>query len=233
MKNVAMGTLLLATSSLVGCVVLDPGSISATVELQNAGPGALGACTPNDAIRINAIPRGSLGTPQSDLFNCDATTVTTALLDGGDYDIWLDYVHDNFTPSDVFDDLVVGTTGTLAATIDGDLALAATIVLDHGFFVADFNITDGGAPQTCAQVVDENGISLIATLSGTTAGEETLVDCEDGAIFSDPLPLGPYVVSMAILNSQDLSLGTSAPINASIDNGNEYEDLGTVEIPLD
>jgi len=237
MKNAVLGSLLLASGSLVGCTVttLEPGTISMDITLTSAGGGAVGAAQPSDAIRLNAIPVGFGGAPTSNLFNPVGGVYETLTLDGDDYDVWADYVNDNGTPSNVADDFIVGTTSVVEVTVDGVLTpdLVVDLDLDKGFYSMEYQITDGGAPVNCGVVVDQNGISLVATIAGTTYGEDTIYNCDDGAFFSDPFPLGPSVISVSVLNSEDLALGTSAPINAELEEGNDYEDLGTVQIPLD
>ena len=226
-----MASLMLGSISLLGaaCVSYEVGVVHAEISLSNAGPGALGACEPdNDAIRVTL--EDDAGDTQVELFNCDETLAATTVQPGGDYTLWLDYVHDNFTP-DPTDDSVVGTTGSVDITIDGDVDVAADILMDHGFFSASFFLEDmAGFPLECADVPGENGVGILATLSGTADGFDTFVNCEDAVAFTQAVPVGEHVIELSLVDGADLALGASDPITASVDNGNEYVDIGDVTI---
>ncbi len=239
MKNVALGSLVFGSLvSLLGagCVVetLEDGVIHANVTLSSAGGGAVGACQGGDALRLNYQDELT-GDGTSELFNCTDTDLhSSGILPGGTYTVWVDYVNDAGTPADVTDDDVVGTTSALTIDVDGDIELDINLELDHGFIAASWDLENGdGNPVACSDVVGENGISILGTLVGTAEGFDTLYNCEDTAGFSQPVPLGDYVVLVDILDADDLSLGTSGEIPASVPDGNDYDDLGQVTIVLD
>jgi hypothetical protein len=234
MKNFALASLLAGSVSVLGagCKVVsyDDGVIHAEVVLSNAGPGALGECQQFDAIRI--ITEDEFGDQTVDLHNCDETDVHSSLLAGGDYTIWLDYVYEE-DATDAIPASVIGTTGTLDLTVDGDVDVAANIELDHGFLSAAWFLEDdGGNPLDCADVAGQNGIGILATLAGATEGVDTLLDCTDAAGFTAPLELGTHEVEVTLIDgsSPPLALGASEIIDATIENGNEYVDIGDVTV---
>lgn len=250
MKLLALGPILIGSLLATGCIIEgsadssddfvddiadepapEDGAITATVSLSSFGGGAVGACQGGDAIRM--IYTDTADNTTIELYDCTDTTITSAVLAGGDYTVLLDYVNDAGTP-DPSDDLVVGTTTALPIYVDGGAAISADIELDKGFLAASWALEDqGGNPLMCSDVFGENGVSILGTLIGTGTGYESIYNCEDGNGFSEALPLGDYVVLLDVLDGSDLSLGTSGELPASIPEGNDYDDLGLVTITID
>lgn len=231
MKKFALGSLLLGSVLGAGCeveVIEDyaDGVVTASVTLVNAGPGSLGACQPdNDAIRI-VFDDGA----HTELFNCDATSIETTVQPGGAYSLRVEYVHDNFTV-DPNDDSVVGATGDLDFILDGDVALDVDLTMDHGFLQLGWLLeSEAGDPLDCADVVGENGIGILATLSGTADATDTKLNCSDALGTTQPVPLGDLEVEVTVLDAADLALGASDIIPATVDNGNEYVDIGDIAV---
>ena len=128
---------------------------------------------------------------------------------------------------------VIGTTGTLNLTVDGDVDVAADITLDHGFYSAGWFIEDdGGNPLECTDVVDQNGVGILVTHTSSTEGFDMLLDCSDAAGFSQAIPLGDATVELTLLDGADAALGAADLVSTSIENGNEYVDLGDLTIVL-
>jgi hypothetical protein len=74
--------------------------------------------------------------------------------------------------------------------------------------------------------VDGDSVSTIATVSGDTEGAEDLFDCTAGFGTTDGLPLGDYVVAIALLNTDEESVADAEPQNVTLASEDELFDLG-------
>ena len=218
----------------------DP-AITATVALTSAGPGTV-TCVPGDGIRITARKPGMQTV--SDVYPCDTAAVRTPPLPTGpgSYEVWVDYINDRGNPSDPTLWVVVGETEHVTVDVTGDTSIAVDLVLANGFFDVSWSVRDAGGTllTSCAQIPGENGVSVLGTLIGPNTATEDIYHCEDGftagaanPVTSGLMPLGDYVFSLSVLDASDLSLGQSAATSGSLVDGNDYTDLGVIEIQLD
>jgi len=233
MKKLVFAALLAAgASQAVGCVVTEADPvITADIQIHNGGPAATIDCIAGDGVRVNARLTGT-SSGFSDVFNCDVVALQTPPLTSGFglYDVWVDYINDRGFPNDPSQWVVVDTTDYQTVDVQGDLHVIADLTLNNGFFSANWSITtQGGSPVTmCAPNSD---VSILATIAGTSQATEDLFNCEDGfnnpnPVFTDPLALDDYVLSVDLLDSGGNPITVAASTaNATITNGNEYVDL--------
>jgi len=217
--------------------------ISASFTVRSAGGGPV-VCQQGDprrgtdAVVLYARPTGQPGGGTADVFDCDASLGTSGVLPGGpgSYDVWLEYVSDR-NAVDPSGWVMVGTTPVTTLDVQGTTPYDATLDLDAGFFEAAWAIKNGASTLTCAQVAAQNGVSVLGTLSSTSAAYEDLYTCEDGnsaatPVITYPDPLGDYVFVVSLLDAGGAAIGASAAIDSSLADGNQYQDLGTVDIDL-
>ena len=228
----------------------DP-QITATFDVYSGGPGGV-LCQPQqgfeyrgvDFVRVNARLTGTQGAGFSDVYNCDVQAARTPPLTTGpgDYDIWVDYGSDRGFPNDPNQWVITDTTQSVTVFVRAgeNLQVAADLRLDNGFFEGNWSLSDtnGNAIASCSDIIGQDGVSMIGTIAGTTTAVEDIFNCEDGfnsptPVITSPAPLGNYVYSFALLNANQQAIGESGDITgAAIIDGNDYEDLGVVDIQL-
>lgn len=249
MKRLILSALVLgAASQAAGCIIVsddDPvGDARVSWSLLSAdGDGnviAAGCPAGADSAIVYSLPEGApAADAYIDKFNCADGAGTADLLPPGRYQTWVRLTS--------FDEVILhAESGSrLADVADGLVTpVGFDIFVDHAFYLADWTLSPvGGGQATCGQIVGEDGVSIGATHTGG-AFIDTIVDCEsgeNGAIATtDPMPssIGPggsqYTISIALINAAGDAIGTAPTIAASPDRalnyGNEYQDLGTVDI---
>lgn len=248
MKKLVLTSIIAAGTSLaVGCTVVeDDPVIIADITLLNGGPGPIvclnspTAFPGRDGLRVNARLTGTTRVI-SDVYNCDVFALQTPPLpDGiGEYEIWVDYINDRGFPDDPSQWAVVDETDTAIVFADTDVHVTAVLTLNNGFFTANWSLSDsGGAPITsCDDIPDEDGVSILGTIAGTSTASEDIFNCEDGfnnpdPVITAPLEIEDYVVSISILNAQQQAIGAAPDQTDSISTGNSYDDLGVLDIQL-
>jgi hypothetical protein len=238
MKKLVMSALLIAAvSQAAGCIFVsdDDGSsgtnsVDATWSLVDLG--APTACPAGATTATVYAQRASDSSPFADIYDCADGGGSAADLPDGDYVVWVELTDDS------------GAT-LYAESEDASISLAGgenaqadfTIDAYNGFWDVGWNLFDaGGAPEACADVAND-GISVLSTNSSTTEGQDDLFDCaqgENGNEVTLPadsgLPIGDYTVVMSLLDPSQAALGESTPVTASIDYGNDFVDLGIVDI---
>lgn len=246
MKRLILSALALgAATQAAGCIIVsddDPvGDAQVTWDLlsadQNGNPIAAGCpAGATSAIVYSLLEGASPGDAYVDKFNCTAGAGTAADLPTGRYQVWVRLTDDS-------ESLLFAESGSLLADIgDGQVTTVNhDIYVDHGFFTMSWQLLDpAGNRAACGQVAGEDGVSIAASTGGGGL-IDTIVDCESGddpaIAITDPLPIGvDYTLSLALLNAQQQSIGTSATIppnpDRALDYGNEFADLGTVDINL-
>jgi len=172
----------------------------------------------------NCGPSSPAGTCFVDLFNC-VDMAGTVNLPGGTYLRWIAITTNNG-----------GTTyaQTPSAYITVDAAtdsFGGTIIDNGGFFQVEWNITQGGSPVACSAIAGQDGVGVTSTLVGTTAMVDDIFTCSDGIALTGGIPGGNYEVSIAVVNAQNMSIGTAPTINGTIGELNAITDLN-VTIPL-
>ena len=174
------------------------------------------------------------GDAYEDKFDCADIHNTVADLPTGEYDVYVRL-------KDTAENTTFAESGSTRVNItDGGLAsVDAKMYVDQGFYALDWTLTGNGAPATCAQVAGENGVSIVATVSGGSTFVDTVRDCEDGGdgivSYTDPMPLTEvgYTVVASLLNAQDESIGDSqAIVGPQLIVGNQAFDIGTADIVL-
>ena len=184
--------------------------------------GAAAGCPGPDAT-IVAQPAGG-GSPYQDIYDCADGGGLAADLPVGDYTVWVD-ISDGST--------LLAQSEAVDLSVDaGDLIdVIYDIDVANGFFDVSWEI----AGSSCSGV-NAGGVSVLSTLSGTTQGIDDVFDCADGEnpaiATTGALPIGDYVVSVAVLDQSDLAIGEADEIQESITFGNEFVDLGVVTINL-
>jgi hypothetical protein len=199
-----------------------------------AGDGsAVNTTCPVAATRVAVHAAPAAGAPLVQSFPC-AGLAGSLVLAAGSYEVWVRFTNDSLTEryaESPHVDVVVTANGSVPADFD--------VFVDHAFHRVGWTIRSGGTPMACAAVAGENGVTITAT-DGGGALLETTVDCEEGdgmLTTTRPIPLGTdYTVMLALLDGNDAVLGSSSailPAFTGLDYGNEYRDLGIVDIHLD
>ena len=173
----------------------------------------------------NCGPSTPAGTCFVDLFNC-VDMAGTVVLPGGNYLRWIAITNNNGSQT-------YAQTPSAYITVDAATdSFGGTIVDNGGFFQVAWNITDGGSPVSCSAIPGQDGVGVTSTLVGTINAVDDLFTCEDGISLTGGIPAGNYEVSVAVVNTQNESLGTAPTISGTIGELNQITDLGTITIPL-
>lgn len=99
-----------------------------------------------------------------------------------------------------------GTTGAGGSAGGRDSGAIPT----QGALHLTWTLQQGGSAVTCAQVAGQAGVSVLLTPSGSTSSIQRTLPCEPGGGDVTGIPFGGYTVTIDLINSQSLSLG-SAP----------------------
>lgn len=223
MKKLVLVALAVGGMAITGCTTEEGGYFDVTWNLTDSDNAAT-TCGPALTARVTARG-GATGTDFIDLFNCDAGGGLTALLPLDNYLVWVDFLDANNT-------IVAQSFSQANQSIDLDgeaVPVGFNVVMDGGFFQLAWDITDGGSPSDCA-TEGSGGVEIASTLSGTTEAVTDIFNCTDGTGTTAAVPIGDYVVSIALLDTNDPAgaLDIIDSTNESITFGNELVDLGTV-----
>jgi hypothetical protein len=112
-------------------------------------------------------------------------------------------------------------------------ALSYEISLDRGSFGLTWTIADDGRSARCADV-NAGEVRVASTLvgpDGTTYDD--FFSCIDGEAITPGLVLGDYRVGVTLVDGARASLHQPLLIEASLDFGNAFVDLGSVEFALE
>jgi hypothetical protein len=162
-----------------------------------------------------------------DLFDCAAGSGRTASLPSGRYVIWVD-IYDRAK------DLVAQSGAQDVLLGAGEQrALEYEISLDRGSFGLTWSISDGVRATSCAAVnaADVQVASTVVGPGGTTYDD--FFSCTDGTAVTPGLPLGDYRVAVTLVDGARVSLHQPLIIESSLDFGNAFVDLGSVEFALE
>jgi hypothetical protein len=178
-------------------------------------------CPPDaDVMVITVTPAGSSTSQEPEEFDC-AAGEGEILLDAGDYDVEL---------------LPEGDIGEFAAQsdsftgADGDeVTLDFVFPDDVGFFTLTWTLSDDLGPIECADLASA-GVSVVSTLLGPDTLTDDIFDCEDLGGTTSELELGPYSVSMSILDKNDEAIGVADPVETELTYGDELQDLGNFDV---
>jgi hypothetical protein len=251
MKNLILSALVIgAASQAAGCIIVadddDTGDAQVTWDLLSADAQgntiAAGCPAGADTAKIFALLDGA---PVSDAYidkhDCADLGGFAADLPEGQYLVWVQL-------TDFAENTIFAESGSLITNIVAGATTPVdhSIYVDHGFFQLSWRLNPpGGSNFNCSQVVGERGISIVGSTGGGGMIDE-IIDCEAGinptVATTTPWPssINPggaqYTFSITMLNQQNQVIGTSPTIPASPDRalnyGNEFEDLGIVDIAL-
>lgn len=159
-------------------------------------------------------------------FDCTSTTGTIDDIPPGIYLVWVEVLDET--------DEMVAQSGSQEIEIRAgeSASLEYTLSLDHGSIGLQWRITDGAAPLTCAEA-GAVGIWVVSTREDSGEKFYDSLDCIDGAGSTRGLPVGNYQVEISLLDERNLAIGQSVSLQASIDFGSDYEDLGEVELVIE
>lgn len=247
MKKLILSALVIgAATQAAGCIIVTDddhtGDAQVTWDLlsadQNGNPIAAGCPSGATTAVVYALPDGApAGDAYIDKYDCVAGAGRAADLPEGRYLVWVRL-------TDTSENTLFAESGSLITDIvDGGVTpVNHDIFVDHAFYQLSWTLTPtAGGSVNCSQVVGEDGVSILATNSGG-GFIDTIVDCEEGygtnSTITDPLPSNlagaQYTIAVSLLNAAQQSIGDAPTIPASLDRaldyGNEYQDLGTVDI---
>lgn len=198
------------------------GTITASWTLVSGDNNDPAAC-PAGATTVALISQDSLGEQTTDLFDCAAGGGTTAPLVADNYLAWIQVTDDTGAV------LYAQSLSTDVPVAPGaDTPVTFEVSLDRGSFTLAWEIQEAGAPSDCA-TVGGTTVSLVSTDINTDFWEDRW-DCPDGGGSSAGLALGTYTESVSLLDNPDpnvgLAIAVADAVEASLDYGNHYYDLG-------
>jgi cysteine-rich repeat protein len=209
--------------------------ISATWQLKNIVTNTTTACPQGfDTAALYSQPVNSSGAPTGavivDLFNCSASTGTSAPLPPGLYQVWIEIAnHDNTSKY----------ATSLSAYVDvttSDKTFSAEILNDGGYFQLAWTLRGANTNNqlTCAQAGAAGGLEAIGTdVSNSSNSASDIFDCEDGAGVTAGYSAATYTISVAALNAANQSIGTAPTLtNKVIGTKNAVTNLGTITVPI-
>lgn len=249
MKKLILSTLLIgAASQAAGCIIVTEDDNTGDADVswtllsadQNGNPIPAGCPAGATSAIIYALPDGAApGDAYIDKYDCAALGGTAADLPEGRYLVWVRL-------TDSSENTLYAESGSLVTDIvQGAITpVDQSIFVDHAFYQLSWTLAPGGSGSAnCSQISGENGVSVASTGPGGGLIDD-VIDCEEGlapaSTITSPWPSSlsgqQYTISVALLNQQNQSIGTAPPIAASPDRalnyGNEYVDLGTVNIAV-
>ncbi|HWN65994.1 MAG TPA: hypothetical protein VNM90_00075 [Haliangium sp.] len=239
MKRMMLVTTLWPLCALqsAGCVVIseEPDSrLLVTWNLVTGDDNAPAACPPGAVTAaVVAEPVGDGddfigdGDEIYDLFDCAAGSGRTEPLPSGRYDVWVD-IYNRV-------DQLVAQSGLQGVNlgVGEQRELAYELSIDRGSFGLTWSISDGVRATSCA-AVNAGEVQVASTLvgpGGTTYDD--FFSCTQGEAVTPGLPLGEYRVGVTLVDGARASLHQPLVIEGSLDFGNAFVDLGSVEFALE
>ncbi|WP_428263016.1 hypothetical protein [Haliangium sp.] len=171
------------------------------------------------------------------LFDCSAGSDLTGTFPPGLYDIQVKLGVYNSDCSEV----ELHAESNLEVDVDlGDgerITVPFSFSVDRAFISLAWDITVNDAPASCDDVdVDSQVVSILSTAGSDGTGYDVEIDCTVGEGVSPKLPFDEYVVSVSLI---DVPGGGVIPghdpvnvPNVVLEYGNQYNDLGTVTLPV-
>lgn len=171
---------------------------------------------------VQAVPVGST-TSIDDNIDCAEAQPAAILYDAGDYDLYV-------TPT--APGLSFVTDFDTFGGVDGDSVSLdfSSFPDDAGYFTLTWTINGEDPAIECANVAAD-GVSVLATLIGTSTALEDLFDCEVGGGTTDELPIGDYEVDVSALDGEQ-AISEPDTFTTSIDYGSELNDLGNIDLTV-
>lgn len=162
-----------------------------------------------------------------DLFDCIDGAGETAPLPSGHYEVWVDILDR--------DNLLVAQSGLqeVVLGVGEKRGLVYEISVDRGSFGLTWAISDGVRTASCGEV-NAGEVRVASTLVG--AGGTTYDDffsCTDSQAITPGLPLGEYQVGVTLVDGARASLHEPLVIETSLEFGNAFVDLGSIEFVLE
>jgi hypothetical protein len=235
MNKLVMSALLIGAVPATGCIFVssDPaqGSVDVTWVVYaeaDSGDQDIAHCGPVDSVEI--VADNGFDAPFSDIYWCADGRGTARNLPLGDYDVWLVFTRNNVDQFESVRAPANITTNNQVVRIDYDVPLPA-----QGFILS-WELYDGLDRVSCAQVPENDGVSVLSTLSGTTSGIDDIFDCVAGdaptIAATGRLQPGNYTIDVTMIDANDDVIGEAPElISDSITTG-VYTDLTVVEIDL-
>jgi hypothetical protein len=204
-------------------------TVNATWSIVNDG--SVAACPVGATTAAILALREGDTTPYIDAYDCETGAGAAADLPAGTYDIWIDV-------TDTTGATLYAESEAVTITLADDATVSADFIIDayNGFWDVSWTLHNaGGSATTCAAVTND-GVSILSTNSSTNDALDSIWNCTDGEapgfVTNDPVPVGDYVVSVSLLNAAQDAIGAAPDIVTSIEHGNQFVDLGVLDITL-
>jgi hypothetical protein len=186
------------------------------------------------SIAVHSLPSSGLdcdpnfgGNECVDVFTCNDSNGVTAPLIADTYTVWMEALDASDTP------VAISFSSPETTLAGGDnIGMDMSWPIDAGNFHFTWTLVDaanGDAPLTCADA-GAASVSITATpvLNQTTYVDNTF-DCTDGEGLAEDNHLGENTLVVEVLDSGDLSLGTSNARTETLSLGNEVVELPNFE----
>jgi hypothetical protein len=246
MKNLVLGSLIALTATqAAGCIIESNGGtedafITANWTFQNISNGTTTGCPAgfNTVALYNQATDGGYcdpfdpgaGSTCIDLFDCVNGTGLSSELRPTEYLSWIEVT------SGGGGSVYAKSASAYVDVTVADKSFSAQILNDGGYFQFAWNLygAQSNADLTCAQAglnaSATAGIKLQAILTTATTGDSDIFDCEDGSGITAGYVAGSYDVLIDAVDPDPV--GSAPAISAVLGPQNDFENLGTVEIPI-
>lgn len=175
-------------------------------------------------VEVTATPYDG-GPTIIDLYNCNRKSAS-APYPVGEYDVTIaitnnsgsqEYAHSLTHYVDIF-------------TVDA--SLGEDFLHDGGRILFDWLLVDSetNADLDCRAAGNPNAIKVDAVNSGASVSTE--LACGDGFGVSNPLLAGSYTATFAAVDDKGVPLGEPVTKNVGLQDRNDYDDLGTITLPI-
>jgi hypothetical protein len=214
-----MGTGCVITSGDDDPNVVYDGTISASWFLVAGDANSPTGC-PEGATTMEVITEDAGGFQIVDKFYCaDGSGIIER--EPGTYDIWTRLTDDTSTF-----DYAMSTSVQVSVEQGVDTPADFTFSIDRGSFYFGWEIAYAGEASDCNDPAIGD-LAVTTTLVGTDILYDDPATCDNYNFTVPGLPLGDYVVSVSLLDpANELAVYVADPVEASIDYGNHFNDLG-------
>ena len=233
MKKLVMSGLLLGAFSMgTGCIFVsdddgstDVGDGIGTLDVAwSISPG----CQPGTGAAVTIMSDNGIDPVFEDTYDCDDGGGLAEDLPLGDYDVWLLVENDATTTTE-------SVIAQASLEVDGEVVEIdyTDVPLPGTGFALSWAIFEGATQTGCG---DQEGVSVLSTLSGTAEGIDDIFDCEYGLdpniAVTGQLSPGNYTVDVTLLDSSDIVIGDAGGAFTADISADGYTDLGVVDITL-
>ncbi len=228
MKRLILASLL--ASFATGCIITTDGQseevgfINTSWNFHKADGTELGCPAGFNTAEVTAVSR-EFGDAFVDLYSCNARS-GSAPYPIGAYEVTIAITNNSGS-----EEYAHSLTQTLDIVVN-DENFSEDFIADGGRVLFDWVLVDAANNDSLDCRTAGNPQSIHVDATSPNAMVSTSLACDDGFGVSNPLPAGTYTATFSALDAAGQPLGEPQTKNVALDDRNDYDDVGTISLPI-